>query len=640
MRPQNFNAVWFALVTALVVVIYWVGLGGAFFFDDGPSILFAPGLKLQNLSAESLRQAWFSGGAGPSGRPIAQMSFALNYYFSGFNPFAFKATNLAIHLGCGAFVFLLARRLLVTAPAHTRQPTSHHAQLAASAVAVWWLLHPLQLLPVLHVVQRMTSLSAFFVFFASLLHIKGREKYGIAGAAILSLAWFVVWPLSVLSKETGLLFPAFALAWELVLRRHSVGKLDRFACVFLSTAGLLLVGTIGYLLSPAAEWLWTGYGMRSFTLAERLLTEGRVIWMYLGLIFVPSNAALGLYHDDIVVSTSLFFPWTTAMSLVGLASVVWLAWQARLRAPLVTFGIAWFLIGHLLESTALPLELAHEHRNYVPLFGIALAAGSLLLRAMENPGGRKGVGVSLAVVAGILFAVTTALRAHQFGNELLRTQMEAQHHPASARAQHEAGAVLADLPDATQANSPIHSAARHHYEQASSADPNFKISLLGLIGLNCKSGVPVSRADVNELSRRLFETPFAPGDRNVLYTLKEMAISNKACLGRADIDAIFSSAIANHTVSAGVKAMLKSWHADYLWLAAHDLVAARQALGASLTLNPGNASNRLKWAQLLIISGQNSEARLLLLALRDQSFSADERDTLNELLAKVNIAGP
>ena len=90
MRTQHLNAVWFVLVTALVVAIYWVGLGGAFFFDDGPSILFAPGLKLQNLSAESLRQAWFSGGAGPSGRPIAQMSFALNYYFSGFDPFAFR----------------------------------------------------------------------------------------------------------------------------------------------------------------------------------------------------------------------------------------------------------------------------------------------------------------------------------------------------------------------------------------------------------------------------------------------------------------------------------------------------------------------------------------------------------------------
>ncbi|UUZ69992.1 hypothetical protein LP416_12695 [Polaromonas sp. P2-4] len=147
------------LVSVLLVGIYWPGLQGGFFFDDGPSILQAEGVRLQTLSLESIQQALLSGGSGPSGRPVAQLSFALNHYFSGFDSFAFKATNLAVHLACGVLVFALARRLLSAARPLAKP---HNILIASGAVTALWLLHPIQLLPVLHVVQRMTSLSAFF----------------------------------------------------------------------------------------------------------------------------------------------------------------------------------------------------------------------------------------------------------------------------------------------------------------------------------------------------------------------------------------------------------------------------------------------------------------------------------------------
>ena len=210
----------------LLAAIYWPGLHGSFFFDDGPSITLAEGVRLASLSSESLHQALASGGAGPSGRPVAQLSFALNHYFSGFNPFAFKATNLAIHLACGLLVFALSRRLLGTVKPPAQQ---HNVLIASGAVAALWLLHPIQLLPVLHAVQRMTSLSAFFLLAALLLHVRGRESAGRVAAAWLLLAWGVLWPLSFFSKESGVLFPVFALAWELVVRRNSFGRLDRFA---------------------------------------------------------------------------------------------------------------------------------------------------------------------------------------------------------------------------------------------------------------------------------------------------------------------------------------------------------------------------------------------------------------------------
>ena len=618
------------VILLLVVAIYWPGLHGGFFFDDEASILLTDGIRFETLSLESIHQALKSGSSGPSGRPVAQLSFALNHYFSGFDPFMFKATNLAIHLAAACLVFSLTLRLLAAAGPHAKPSNIF---IASGVVATLWLTHPLQLLPVLHVVQRMTSLSALFLLAALLLHVRGREQGGRAGAALLLLAWVVLWPLSFFSKETGALFPVFVLAWELILRRNTCGTLDRFARGFVALAALLFVAGAAYALSPAAQWLWSGFDLRPFTLGERLLTEGRVLWFYLGLIVAPRFESFGLYHDDIVVSTSLFSPWTTLPALAGLAGLAWVAWWGRTRAPLVSFCIAWFLIGHAMESTVLPLEIAHEHRNYLPILGILLAGGWALLRALEHTGPLKTIGTALTTAALAYFPFVTALRSHEFSDDGQRTQIEAQHHRTSAHAQYEAGRFLAAMSDSSSPNSPTYAFARRHYELTSKLDPNFKFGLLGLLHLNCKAAIPVERTEVIELSRRLRETPFAPGDRNVLYSLKEMSIAGTVCLVRSEMDMLFSAAFSNPTVSPSVLAMLYSWYADYLVLREHDLAAAQEALAKSLKLAPANPSSRLKWAQLILLEGRRTEAVQLLKALRNTPLSGGEKETMERLLS-------
>jgi len=625
------------VVSFTTLAAYWTGLNGNFLFDDFTNIIGNPYISSVGNSLGNLTAAATSNTSSPFGRPVAQLSFALNYFFSGFNPFAFKATNLAIHLINGGLVFAIARLLLTAAQPLARQ---RDLLMASATVAALWLLHPIQLLPVLHVVQRMTSLSALFLLAAFWLHIQARTRGGLKGILTLWPAWLLLWPLSFLSKETGVLFPAFVLAWELILHRRTQGRLDRFARIFATLVGLCTVAVLAYMLSPRAQWLWAGYEMRPFSLSERLLTEGRILWFYLGLMVLPRLEAFGLYHDDIAISTGLLTPWTTLPALLGLAALVWLAWWLRRRAPLVSFGIAWFFVGHALESTVLPLELAHEHRNYLPLFGLLLAGGWGLLQALQSKGERKTVGVALALAALIYFPFVTALRSNQYGNDGLRTQIEVQHHRNSPRAQYEAGRVLAGLPDAASGNSPTFSLALRHYQMAGELDPAFKMGWLGIIQLSCQAGRTPPEAWVDELAHRLQSTPFAPGDRTVLYGLKDMANAGTICLNRSEIDRIFAAALANPGVRPGVAAMLHSWHADYLWLHEKDMPAARAALATSLTLNPGNPSNRLKWAQLLYLDGEREAARQLLLALRDQNWTSEERQTLGELLATYTIAKP
>lgn len=571
-----------------------------------------------------------SGRSGPTGRPIAQLSFAFNYYFSGFDPFAFKATNLAIHAICGLLIFILSLHLVNAGKRGETFPQQKNLTVAGILAAAW-LLHPIQLTPVLHVVQRMTSLSALFLLAALLLHIAAREHHRRSQWIYFVLAWGLFWPLSFFSKETGALFPLFVLAWELIVRRHRNGCLDHYARTLAILTGLTVVTLFLYWLSPAGSWLLTGYEYRPFSLSERLLTEGRVLWFYLNLILLPSLETLGLHHDDIIISTGPLTPWSTPLALSGLALLAWLAWRNRTKAPLLSFGLAWFLIGHGLESTVLPLEIAHEHRNYLPLFGILLACTWGATGLIEKSGPLRVLGLSLASAALIYASFVTTLRAHQFGNELRRTQIEAQHHRKSPRAQYEAGRALAVQTEATNSESPAYSFARAHFERSSEVDPSFKQGLVGMMYLSCRAKKIIEQSWVEELVQRLHSTPFAPGDSNVLLALKDLAISEKLCLQRHDIEQFFSAALTNPTTAPHTQADLHSWLADYLVLRERDLPAAQIELDRALAIAPYNPGNLLKRAELAILQGNLGQAAGLLNRAQKLPLTFSENERLSKL---------
>ena len=81
---------------SLLAMVYWAGLTGGFFFDDSANILKPAGIQVKNISLNALLNVWESGIAGPLGRPISLLSFAANYYFSGFDPYSVSYTHLTL----------------------------------------------------------------------------------------------------------------------------------------------------------------------------------------------------------------------------------------------------------------------------------------------------------------------------------------------------------------------------------------------------------------------------------------------------------------------------------------------------------------------------------------------------------------
>ncbi len=180
-----------------------------------------------------------------------------------------------------------------------------------------------------------------------------------------------------------------------------------------------------------------GYLSRDFTLAERVLTESRVLWRYMGQLLWVDAGRLGIYQDAYPLSRGLLQPATSAWSLLGLLGLV-AASFAALRSHAcrgVGVGLLFFLLAHGLESTIFPLEIYFEHRNYLPAIGLLIAlvsAGMVLWRRFDY------LGSWLLASWLLLFshaAISTAKEVQLWSNDYLLHLTAVNRHPDSVRAQ-------------------------------------------------------------------------------------------------------------------------------------------------------------------------------------------------------------
>src|SRR5262249_24916984 len=149
-----------------------------FALDDYTNVVNNPAILVPDLSWHSLLHAMFSFQAGPTMRPVGMLSFAINAFYTGADgSAAFKLTNLIIHVLNGLLTAWLLSQLLsawrrLWSPAATEIQAGWLAAFTAAA----WLLHPLNAMPVLYVVQRETSLSSLFVLLGLCLYVLARRR--------------------------------------------------------------------------------------------------------------------------------------------------------------------------------------------------------------------------------------------------------------------------------------------------------------------------------------------------------------------------------------------------------------------------------------------------------------------------------
>jgi protein O-mannosyl-transferase len=445
-----------ALVLFTVIAAsYCNSLGAIWTLDDVPNILQNQRIQIEDLRMESIFRSFFlspalePGGELRISRPVAQLSFALNWLLGKNSPIGYRLVNIAVHFLTAFFLFLTVCELLRT-PALSGKYEG--AESIALLSALLWAANPIQSQSVVYIVQRMSSLACLFYLFAMWSYIRGR-----LGSPECRWRWFAAaligFAAAVGSKENALMLPAALVLVEVTFFQ------DRAAASVPLRLKLLAGGSIVLLLATAG-WLWsTGrlaayldYSSRLFTLTERLLTQPRILLFYLSQIAYPIPSRLSIEHD-VEISRSLLDPWTTLPSIIIVAAIIVFALFQVRRRPLASFAVLFFFLNHAIESSVIPLELIFEHRNYLPSLFLFVPVATGLLKAVEHcrrlqPSVRYAVAAfPVLLVAGFAAGTYTRNMAWQ-----------------DARTFWEDAAVKAPL-----SMRPLHNLAYEHYERVGDA---------------------------------------------------------------------------------------------------------------------------------------------------------------------------
>ncbi|MDT8407029.1 MAG: hypothetical protein RQ715_07245 [Methylococcales bacterium] len=476
LKPLFWALVFWAglLVTGL---IYKLGLNAGLQFDDKANLQ-----NLATINDLDSALAFISHGiAGPLGRPIALFSFALQHYAWPHSLALLTEWNIYIHLLNGCLLTGCALRLSAIHPSTSAQATG-----IAVLTGVLWLLSPLLVSSSLLIIQRMTTLSALFVFLGLWCYLSIRLRAGHnpeRQSLALSVVVGIFTTLAMFTKENGALLPLYILAIEVTLLAKS-----RYHCnhrhwkIWQAIFLYLPLLAICFYLIIQVPYHETLVLQRDFTALSRLAAEGFIVWTYLFRAFIPMPSALGPFHDHVwqlepeqiplglILFASLvivagaaiytlrrskfgigvfvkgrceYIPVSSApasMLAQPLPNTPMPRWTSpkiavqkvsdRKQYPLFAFAVLWYLLGHLLESTTIPLELYFEHRNYIPLVGpfFALVAAVMTTRHSKKI-------LRFFIVAYIaLMASITSMTTHLWGQPLLAGEIWALDNPKSVRA--------------------------------------------------------------------------------------------------------------------------------------------------------------------------------------------------------------
>lgn len=576
---------WILVGLVLTTACYWPGLHGGFVFDDFPNIVDNPVLRIGTKGIAAWWSAAINGYPGLIGRPLSMLSFAINLQLGELNPFYFKLVNLAIHLLSGLALGVLGYLLLST----VHQPAlSQQIRLAIAALAaIAWLVHPFNLTSVIYVVQRVTGLATLFLICGAACYVHGRMKQlrHQPGWKWILAGLFGFGGLAVLSKEIGFLLPIYLLVVEWVFFRFQgpeKANRRRLLALFGVALGLPLLALLA-LLALSPDTLLGGYQFREFTLAERLLTEPRVLLWYLRMLVIPDTSQMGIYLDDIPISRSLLDPPTTLPAILLLLGILAIGVTLRRKAPIAAFACLWFLAGHAMESTFIPLEIAFEHRNYLPGYAVLFAVAHTLLRTDLSPRTLRIRHAATAVWI-VLLAIGLTFRAHEWGDDLRHAMMELEQRPQSVRNNMEVGSFYVAMARVKRTErTQFMNMAIERYEKVLELKPLSTAALTANLLARLESNREIPSSLIPDLKRAMAESPFDAGSVHAADKLIECQVKNAGCvLPEETYMSLIEAMLQNQTLGPTHRAAVYMSAAEYqgLILGRHKraLEYARQAM--------------------------------------------------------------
>lgn len=413
----------FLVLSLLSYLAYSTSFNVPFYLDDFGSIV--NNANLHDASFSSLFSAYGL-------RTIGYVSFWADFSLYKLSPVGYHLTNLIIHVLNGALVFVLLRKLINIAKTDVSDKTALYVSVVG---ALLFLLHPLHTQAVTYIVQRLASLVAFFYLLSMCCFIFARTASQLRTRFVLFSLALIAAICALLTKQNAVTLPFALLLLEWIFfNRKVVNKLFIAVCVLLIAivpVYLVFPDDVAYIASSIDTMTRETTGISRW---DYFCTQLYVLWIYIGKFFWP--ASLHLDYGD---SVSNLAKSAIALAALAHACTLTLALYLRRKLPLISFGILFFYVAHLVESSVIPIrDLVFEHRSYLPDVGLILALCALSLifiKFVKTRGAHIVVATSVCAVLALLGYLTYE-RNNQWSNPEQFYENELAHNPTNVRTIH------------------------------------------------------------------------------------------------------------------------------------------------------------------------------------------------------------
>jgi Flp pilus assembly protein TadD len=449
------------LIVLVSLTAYQNSFDGPFVFDDEPSIPNNP--TIQNVLSDWSVLFPPGGGATVSGRPLLNITLAINWAISGDQPRGYHVTNYLIHVCAALLLFGVLRRTFLL-PC-LRERWNAVALPMALAAAGFWAIHPLQTESVTYVIQRAESLVGLLYLLTLYCFVRSVTaanpmKWHVSSVAACFLGMaskevMVSAPLIVLLYDRAFVAGSFREAWR---RRYGL-----YLCMM---ASWLLLAVLVYSTGNRGGTAGLDVGITPWVY---LCTQFEAIVHYLRLSVFPYplvfDYGVGTAKNVVQISAC-----AAVVVALGAATVV-----ALWRWPKVGFLGAWFFAILAPTSSIVPVatQTIAEHRMYLPLaailvsvaIGVHWSAQWALHHNILSPRSLQIGGVGLVVLLGITFEWLTFQRNWDYGDALTIWEDTVTKQPGSARAHNNYGLQLARVSTIEKAT--------EQFRKAVELDPNY-----------------------------------------------------------------------------------------------------------------------------------------------------------------------
>jgi len=398
-----------ALVAAIALATYWNALHAPFVWDDDTSIT-------TNQSLHAISTALNPPIETPvSGRPVVNVSLALNYAFGGLDPTGYHVLNLAILVACALLLFGIVSRTLHR---HAQPDSQLSKDRIALIAALVWMTHPLLSETVDYTTQRTESLMGFFfllTLYASIRAFDTRKRRardaahrGPALSAQPNWTWTAIAIVScaagMATKESMAIAPVAIVLYDVLFEFESLA--DAFAARRVLYGGLALT----WVELAAIMWHWprSTVGGAVVSPLTYALNQAQMVVHYLWLSLWP-HALVVDYGVPQTLHVADVLPQLAAIACLMAVVVV-----ALVRWPRVGFLGAMCVLTLAPTSSIIPIwtEVGAERRMFLPLAALVVLAVTLVARL---PRRAIVAGASLVIAA---LAVRTFERNRDYASAL------------------------------------------------------------------------------------------------------------------------------------------------------------------------------------------------------------------------------